>query len=175
MLGRIFIRVAPTELPVQLTDDLLKRLFVPEQFWQVLKNCRTLDDLTNAEIPNELRDRVFDCVAQPNFDRVLNQPDFITGSTDDLLKFTEGELLGFLLKLNPEQEKYVNWAINTSGPSLLKGGPGTGKSTVALYRTRAILEILAKSRCFPTQDFIYDLHQCFDKFLSTAFNLTFGR
>ncbi|MGF1674334.1 MAG: UvrD-helicase domain-containing protein, partial [Rivularia sp. (in: cyanobacteria)] len=31
---------------------------------------------------------------------------------------------------------------NANGPSLLKGGPGTGKSTVALYRTRAILEIL---------------------------------
>ncbi len=129
-------------LPVQLTDDLLKRLFVPEDFWLVLKGCRTLDDLTNAEIPDEVRDRVFDCVAQPNFDQVLNQPDFITGSTDDLLKFTEGELLGFLLRLNPEQEKYVNWAINASGPSLLKGGPGTGKSTVALYRTRAILETL---------------------------------
>ncbi|MBE9212886.1 AAA family ATPase [Plectonema cf. radiosum LEGE 06105] len=136
------VETASTELPVQLTDDLLKRLFVPEDFWQVLKGCRTLDDLTNAEIPDEVRDRVFDCVAQPNFDRVLNQPDFITGSTDDLLKFTEGELLGFLLKLNPEQEKYVNWAINASGPSLLKGGPGTGKSTVALYRTRAILETL---------------------------------
>ncbi|MEM7712102.1 MAG: UvrD-helicase domain-containing protein [Cyanobacteria bacterium P01_A01_bin.68] len=135
--------VVTTEvLPVQLTDDLLKRLLVPEDFWLVLKGCRTLDDLINAEIPDEVRDRVFDCVAQPNFDRVLNQPDFITGSTDDLLKFTEGELLGFLLKLNPEQEKYVSWAINASGPSLLKGGPGTGKSTVALYRTRAILETL---------------------------------
>lgn len=129
-------------LPVQLTDDLLKRLLVPKEFWQVLKSCRTVNDLNDAEVPSELRDRVFDCITQPNFDQVLNQPDFITGSTDDLLKFTEGELLGFLLKLNPEQEKYVSWAINASGPSLLKGGPGTGKSTVALYRTRAILETL---------------------------------
>lgn len=58
------------------------------------------------------------------------------------MRFTEGELLGFLLKLNPEQEKFVSWAINASGPTLLKGGPGTGKSTVALYRVRALVEIL---------------------------------
>jgi superfamily I DNA/RNA helicase len=62
-----------------------------------------------------------------------------------LLRFTEGELLGFLLKLNPEQEKFVTWALNASGPTLLKGGPGTGKSTVALYRVRALIETLKKS------------------------------
>ncbi len=66
----------------------------------------------------------------------------VTGSTDDLLRFKQGNLLGFLLKLNPEQEKYVNWAIDAQGATLLKGSPGTGKSTVALYRVRAIIEAL---------------------------------
>ena len=51
-------------------------------------------------------------------------------------------MLGFLLKLNPEQEKYVTWAADAKGPTLLKGGPGTGKSTVALYRTKEILSRL---------------------------------
>ncbi|EDX85151.1 UvrD/REP helicase domain protein [Synechococcus sp. PCC 7335] len=125
-------------LPTKLTSDFLKRLLVPDQFFEVLTNCKTLDDLTSAAIPESLRERIFDAVTTPNFDQVLSQPDLVAG-TDDLLKFKEGNLLGFLLKLNPEQEKYVTWAIDSKGPTLLKGGPGTGKSTVALYRTREVL------------------------------------
>jgi superfamily I DNA/RNA helicase/mRNA-degrading endonuclease RelE of RelBE toxin-antitoxin system len=131
-----------TLLPMQLTEELFKRLLVPGEYWQILAKCRTLEDLMTANVPNLWRDRLFDCIAEPNFDQVLNQPSYVTGSTDDLLKFTEGELLGFLLKLNPEQEKYVSWAINASGPTSLKGSPGTGKSTVALYRVRALLATL---------------------------------
>lgn len=129
-------------LPVEITGDLLHRLRLPEEYWATLTACRTLDDLMAVNLPGKWCDRIFDCIAEPNFDQVLNQPSFVTGSTDDLLRFTEGELLGFLLKLNPEQEKFVSWAINASGPTLLKGGPGTGKSTVALYRVRALVEIL---------------------------------
>jgi len=54
----------------------------------------------------------------------------------------EGELLTFLLKLSPEQEKYARWSPQVTGPTLVKGGPGTGKSTVALYRIRSLLEQL---------------------------------
>ncbi|MBD2261235.1 UvrD-helicase domain-containing protein [Pseudanabaena sp. FACHB-2040] len=126
-------------LPTQIDEDLLKRLRVPEECFSILLACRTLDDLTNAKIPDLVRERVFDSVTTPNFDLVLNQPSFLTGSTDDLLRFQEGDLLGFLLKLNPEQEKFITWASEAKGPTLLKGGPGTGKSTVALYRTREIL------------------------------------
>lgn len=131
-----------TPLPVEITEGLLGRLRVPEEYWPRLTTCRTLDDLMEVNLPGKWCDRIFDCIAEPNFDQVLNQPSFVTGSTDDLLRFTEGELLGFLLKLNPEQEKFVSWAIHASGPTLLKGGPGTGKSTVALYRVRALIETL---------------------------------
>jgi superfamily I DNA/RNA helicase len=93
-------------------------------------------------VSNGGRDRLFDCITAPNFDQVLSQPSFVTGSPDELLRFKEGDLLGFLLKLNPEQEKFVTWAVNATGPTLLKGSPGTGKSTVALYRTREILKQL---------------------------------
>lgn len=138
---------APTEktqnwLPAKLTADFLRRLLVPNQFFAELTPCQTLDDLTSAAIPEALRERIFDAITVPNFDQVLSQPDLISSGTDDLLKFKEGNLLGFLLKLNPEQEKYVTWAINSKGPTLLKGGPGTGKSTVALYRAREVLNRL---------------------------------
>lgn len=125
-------------LPVKLTSDFLSRLLVPDQFFTELTACKTLNDLTSAAVPEPIRERIFDAITTLNFDQVLSQPDLIA-DTDDLLRFKEGNLLGFLLKLNPEQEKYVTWAINAKGPTLLKGGPGTGKSTVALYRAREVL------------------------------------
>ncbi len=73
---------------------------------------------------------------------MLQQPDFLLNDVGDLLRYKEGELLGFLLKLSPEQEKYVTWGMNAGGPTLLKGGPGTGKSTIALYRVRALVHEL---------------------------------
>jgi hypothetical protein len=125
-----------------LTEELLDRLLIPKACFPVLLTCRTFDDLSEADVPAMVRDRLFDCITEPNFDRVLSQPSFVTGSTDDLLRFKQGDLLGFLLKLNSEQEKYVTWALNATGATLLKGSPGTGKSTVALYRTREILRQL---------------------------------
>ena len=136
---------AETLLPVELTEALLDRLLIPKTCFPALLTCRTFDDLLEADVPGAVRDRLFDCITAPNFDQVLNQPSFVTGSPDELLRFKEGNLLGFLLKLNPEQEKFVTWASNATGPTLLKGSPGTGKSTVALYRTREILQQLQAS------------------------------
>ena len=132
-------------LPVQITEELLGRLLVPKECFTALLSCHTLDELLAADIPAMVRDRIFDCITSPNFDSVLAQPSLLTGTTSDLLRFTEGELLGFLLKLNAEQEKFVSWALEASGPTLIKGSPGTGKSTVALYRVKALIECLKKS------------------------------
>ena len=131
-----------TLLPVKIDEDLLKSLRISPEYFLPLIACRTLDDLITVDVPEAIRNRLFDCITTPNFDRVLAQPSFLTGTTNDLLRFKQGNLLGFLLKLNPEQEKYVNWAIDAQGATLLKGSPGTGKSTVALYRVKAIIEAL---------------------------------
>lgn len=137
-------------LPRKLDETFLKQLRIPNQYFSALRKCQTLDDLTTAKIPDSVRDRVFDALTTPNFDQVLTQPNLVTGSPDDLLQFKQGNVLEFLLKLNPEQEKYVKWALNAKGPTLLKGGPGTGKSTVALYRVKAILdELLAQDLASP--------------------------
>ena len=135
-----------TLLPVELTEELLDRLLIPKACFSALLMCRTFDDLLEADVPSGVCDRIFDCITAPNFDLVLRQPSFVTGSSDELLRFKEGDLLGFLLKLNSEQEKYVTWAMNATGPTLLKGSPGTGKSTVAIYRTREILNRLKANR-----------------------------
>ena len=134
--------VQDTGLPVRLDPALLQQLHVPEACWAALEACETLDDLIEAQVPDAVRDRLFDILSTPNFDLVVGQPSFVTPDVDDLLRFKEGELLGFLLKLSPEQEKFVTWAADAAGPTLVKGGPGTGKSTVALYRVRTLLALL---------------------------------
>lgn len=137
-------RLPDTGTPLERVPDtaLLERARIPPECHAILLACRTVEDLCVAPIPDAVRERVFDAVTTPDYDRVVSQPSYVTGEMDDLLRYARGELLGFLLRLNAEQEKYVEWALNAGGPTLVKGGPGTGKSTVALYRARAMVRIL---------------------------------
>lgn len=139
-------RSAENDLPVRLDDSLLQKLRVPEQFHSRIVKCKTIDDLLAIDLPEVLRERLFDMLATPNYDEVLEQPSFETGTVDDLLRYHEGELIDFLLKLDPEQERFVHWALEGSGPTLVKGGPGTGKSTIALYRVKSLLDSMKKAR-----------------------------
>lgn len=133
-----------TGTPLERVPDatLLERARIPAEYHDPILACRTVEDLCAAPIPEAMRERVFDASTTPDYDRVVSQPSYVTGEMDDLLRYANGELLGFLLQLNAEQEKYVEWALNAGGPTLVKGGPGTGKSTVALYRARAMLRTL---------------------------------
>ena len=132
-----------TPLPEPITTDLLKRLRIPEVCHPRLLPIQDRETLFDCPgIPDDIILKLDEYLFERPLVEVLQQPDFIAQDTADLLRFKEGDLLGFLLKLNPEQEKFVTWAANAKGPTLLKGGPGTGKSTVALYRTREILHQL---------------------------------
>lgn len=137
-------RGEPLPQPIDLA--LLERLRIPAAFHRVLLACKTVDDLCAVDVPDAIRSAVFDTVTTPNYNQVLTQqPDYIVPTTDDLLRYKEGELMGFLLRLSPAQEKYVTWGLGASGPTLVKGGPGTGKSTVAIYRVRELLRALRAS------------------------------
>ncbi len=142
---QIFAPAPPTctPLPEPITPDLLHRLRIPEPCHPRLLQLRDRESLFDCPgIPDEIIVKLDDYLFGRSLTELLQQPDLITQTTDDLLRFKTGDLLGFLLKLNPEQEKFVTWAKDAQGPTLLKGSPGTGKSTVALYRTREILHRL---------------------------------
>jgi superfamily I DNA/RNA helicase/mRNA-degrading endonuclease RelE of RelBE toxin-antitoxin system len=125
-------------LPQPLTPDLLTRLRVPAKYHATLAACGDEDGLLEAAVPLPLIERILDALFPRPLDQVMSQPDLMLADTEDLIRFKEGDLATFLLRLDPDQEKLVDWALK--GPSLIKGGPGTGKSTVALYRVRALLE-----------------------------------
>jgi len=132
-------------LPEPITEELLANLSVPKACHARLLHIQTREDLLDCPgIPDDYLLKIDEYMFERPLVQVLQQPDYLLNDVNDLLRYKEGELLGFLLKLSPEQEKYVDWAINASGPTLLKGGPGTGKSTIALYRVRSLIQQLPK-------------------------------
>lgn len=94
--------------------------------------------LIDKDIPSDVLERVWDGLYPAEVERIANQPDRVLLKPEDLAAFADGSLTSFLLKLDDQQQPIVNWALK--GPTLVKGGPGSGKSTVALYRLRAIVE-----------------------------------
>ena len=125
-------------LPFELTTEWLTELEVPLSAQPVLRRCKTEEDLLEAPIDGEVLAGVLDAIFPPSLDRVSQQPDLLVPSTDHLVRYKEGDLLGFLLNLDEDQVKLTRWALN--GPTMVSGGAGTGKSTVALYRVREVLE-----------------------------------
>ncbi len=130
-------RPTATKLPAALTPDWLASLKVPERYYPPLLLCATEEELLSAPVPAGVLERVVDNLFPKPLADVVKEPDLAVQSAQDLVRFKEGTLLSFLLRLDPDQEKLTTWALK--GPAMVRGGAGTGKSTVALYRVRALL------------------------------------
>lgn len=124
-------------LPVALSTELLERLRIPKEHWMDFQDVKTDEDLLEVDVPQVFLNRVMDHLFPQTVDALINQPDLVVKDTQALIKFKEGELHEFLLKLDPHQTRLCDWALQ--GPTMIKGGPGTGKSTVALFRIRTLL------------------------------------
>src|SRR5207237_263255 len=98
---------ADAGLPRDLSPELLTHLHIDREHHGCLGACRTLDDLCAAPVPSAVRDRVWDAIMDPDLDRILEEPEFVVGNIEDLRRYVEGELVGFLLRLDPEQEAVV--------------------------------------------------------------------
>ncbi|HLH63235.1 MAG TPA: UvrD-helicase domain-containing protein [Ktedonobacteraceae bacterium] len=130
-------------LPEPITMELLTNLRVPREYYARLLRITTEDDLLDCPgVPDEILLKIDEYMFGQPLTQIVQQPDYVLNAPDDLIRFKEGELLTFLLKLSPEQEKLATWSTTASGPTLLKGGPGTGKSTLALYRIHSLIEQL---------------------------------
>ncbi|HEV2529016.1 MAG TPA: UvrD-helicase domain-containing protein [Thermomicrobiales bacterium] len=131
-----------TPLTHPITADLLAALKVPEAEWTKLEGIATLDDLMLAEIDDRLRDRLFHVTSEPDIDQLLQAPVFELSSSQDLEKLADGDIIELLLRLDETQERLVALAVNAGGPVMVKGGPGSGKTTIAVRRVAKIIESL---------------------------------
>ncbi len=127
-----------TPLPFKLSPARLNRWRVPVEHHAALMKCRTEDALDSADVPDEILERVMNGMWPPAAEQIAAQPDQLLIRPEDLERYAEGTLRGFLLHLDEHQSRFTDWAL--AGPTLVKGGPGSGKSTVALYRLRDLVE-----------------------------------
>lgn len=128
-------------LPRKLTPSLLAAWDIPQEYHSVLMRCLYDEELMNVVdkgVPSGVLGSVLEGLYPANVGQIAVQPDQVLQDPEDLLAYAEGTLTSFLLRLDETQRPLTNWAL--SGPTLVKGGPGSGKSTVALYRIRAIVE-----------------------------------
>lgn len=139
-------RKAP--LPSPITREKLSRWRIPLEHHETLLSCETESDLLRCKTSQESVERVLEHLYPRPVDQIAQQPDLQLVEPEDLIRYAEGDLLSFLLRLDSEQDRYVDWALD--GPTLVKGGPGSGKSTVALYRARALVENGAGTILFTT-------------------------
>ncbi|MBO0794148.1 MAG: AAA family ATPase [Ktedonobacteraceae bacterium] len=128
-------------LPAAIPKELLINLLIPAQYHAALMALDNEDDLLDCPVvPDDYKLKLHTHLFEKPLYQVFHEQDYLLPEeANSLLRYKEGELLAFLLKLSPEQEKYVTWGLTSSGPTLLKGGPGTGKSTIALHRACALI------------------------------------
>lgn len=137
-----------TALPYPLTETLLKQWRIPQSHWLAILSVQDADALLELPLPDEYLNRILDNLYPRSLEEINAQPEFLLTSPDDLERFAEGTLSHFLLKLDAEQEKLLNFG--RTGPILVKGGPGTGKSTLALYRVQKLRSSDSSSILFTT-------------------------
>jgi addiction module RelE/StbE family toxin len=131
-------------LPVPLTSELLTEWGVPGCHHGELIKASTEDQLLGAKVPGEVVERVMNGLWPPTIERTLQEPIRVVPDEVSLLAAAEPteDLVHLLLKLDAEQKAFVSRFERPTpeGPWLLKGGPGSGKSVVALYCIKALLD-----------------------------------
>ena len=142
----IFSESKCRKLPEPITTQVLDKLEVPSSCHTRLLRIRDEDELLACPgVDEEFLLKIHEYMFEPSLNQAMQEPDLVLNDVDDLLRFKDGELLTFLLKLSPEQESSANWSLRVNGPTLVKGSPGTGKSMVALYRIRSLLTQLLQA------------------------------
>lgn len=134
-------------LPLTLSPELLGSWGIAAAAHSPLTGIATFEALLAANVTDDIKERVLDAFYPRRIEEVTQLPVRIPRDADEVIAAAEGErsLTDFLLALDEEQRAYVQrFRIDQpTGPWLLKGCPGSGKSTVALYCAGAILDTAA--------------------------------
>ena len=138
-----------SDLPFKFTSTRLEQWQIPQEYWQKILKVKHSDDILDLSIPDRLISRILDNCFPRDLAEIERSPEYKLIKPEDLERFVEGEIEAFLLKLNSEQEKLIDFS-NNNGAILVKGGAGTGKSTLALYRVKKLLELGYTSILFTT-------------------------
>jgi superfamily I DNA/RNA helicase len=134
--------------------EQLENWQIPSEYWQFLLelNRKTHQQFEEAildvDIPNIFKERIIDNLYPRSLEQIEHKPDFVLKEPEDLNKFLAGELTEFFLKLSKKQQKLLD--IESNVPTLIKGGAGTGKSILAIYRVEKLIQSGVKKILFTT-------------------------
>jgi mRNA-degrading endonuclease RelE of RelBE toxin-antitoxin system len=141
----------PAELlPCPVTMNLLESWGIPSDSHCQLLGIETFEALIASNVSDAIKERVLEAIYPRSIEEVAQLPVRVPREVDDVIAAAQGErsLTDFLLALDDEQQAYVQrFRIDQpTGPWLLKGCPGSGKSTVALYCAGAIVDTAAREQ-----------------------------
>jgi superfamily I DNA/RNA helicase/mRNA-degrading endonuclease RelE of RelBE toxin-antitoxin system len=130
-------------LPQPLTEALLERLCIERTYWPRLLECTTEDDLLAvlSALPGPQAAHLLDAACGQPLDLIVEDPVFVAGEEATLTALLTGREPR-RLDLDPQQRAVLEEVRRRPGPFVITGGPGTGKTMVALYAVAALLERL---------------------------------
>ncbi|HEU5432873.1 MAG TPA: UvrD-helicase domain-containing protein, partial [Thermomicrobiales bacterium] len=134
--------LGPDPLPAPITEPMLNALGIDERYWPLLMAVATGDELLEAAVPAKAIERLLDVLCGGDIVPRPNEQTYEADSAAALLQMLDGDLPAVLLRLDDEQRRSAEWPARGQGPTLLRGGPGSGKSVVAAYRVRSLLRQL---------------------------------
>lgn len=130
-------------LPRPITEELLKRLNIDRTYWPSLLECASEEGLLTVltTIPERQAQRLLDAVCGQPLDPLLDEPTFLLDEGETLAALLAGH--GRLrLDLDSQQRGVLDQIRSRPGPFIVTGGPGTGKTVVALHAVGVLLERL---------------------------------
>jgi len=119
----------------RVPDGVLRLLGVPAAMLPQVKNAADVNVLFEIGLPAHASEVLEELYTSPDLsveDLLLNPRVLFRETTDRLASYAKGEIKQLLLHLTPDQERLVS--IRTTGPTLLKGVAGSGKTTVGLRK-----------------------------------------
>lgn len=123
-------------LPRRLTPDLLAQWRIPEVYRPALVECETADELLELTIDKDVLATIVELLFPSSIDESAKTARYLVHGADELIAYAEGRLSDLLLLLDDEQLKLVSHRLE--GPAMVRGGPGTGKTVIALYRVQEL-------------------------------------
>lgn len=130
-------------LPDSFSPRLLDSLSIDKRYHGSLLNCETEVQLLNCGVPPDILEKIFHLLWPPSIEQVIDSPKYEVDSSEALEELAKGSrtLESFLLALDNAQKPLSDRfnADHPKGPWIIKGGPGSGKSTVLLYCIRNLL------------------------------------
>jgi superfamily I DNA/RNA helicase/mRNA-degrading endonuclease RelE of RelBE toxin-antitoxin system len=114
--------------------EILEMMGLSSEHREMILACETADDLLDLSLPESVLESVLHLHTPPSIEETEHLPSYQLPDLDELDRDASKALSNLLLALDDEQSRAAS--AGSRGPLLVRGGPGTGKSIVALYRIR---------------------------------------